>query len=234
MDVHDWDDAAEANEELAKSITSQMIKDAVEQTTKSRGNLPGDLENILDIWRRKTVISWKKELRRIVASKTGKRVETIKRRNRRFPGRKDLRGTKSTRDKHEIVVGIDTSGSMSDDEIFNGLSEIYELVKNHAKELKIIQIDTNIKSIETFDKNTKTFNRRGYGGTYMAPVTTFIEEQNLKPDVLIMISDMEIEDVSTENIWMKWKPHTLWLSTTGIIPVWNGYRKHRVIDIANK
>lgn len=207
-----WDECDVDNEDLAKSITEKIVKDAVSQ---SRGNLPGDIENILAMWRRKPVISWKKELKKILSSKKGYRVSTIKRRDRRFPHRSDLRGKRWEKDQHEIVVGIDTSGSMDDSDILGGLVEILEVAKVNKSPLKIIQIDTNIKSIEVFDEKNKFFKRRGYGGTYMGAIVPFIEDQNLKPDVLIMISDMFIEDIDTDENWGIWRTKTLWLNTSG-------------------
>ena len=231
-DHSEWANVDSINEDLAKSVTENMIDDAI---VKSRGNTPGDLEEILKLWRRKPKVSWKKELRNILASKTGKRVSTIKRRDRRFPRRADLRGNKRHTDKHEVVVGVDTSGSMSDQEILDGLVEIYEITKVNGSDLKVIQIDTDIKSIEEFGQKSKAFKRRGMGGTYMGNIVPFIKEQNLKPDVLIMISDLYIEDVSTDNNWQSFKTKTIWLSTSGEIPNWSKRTKgHKVIDIKNR
>ena len=227
-----WEQCEEGSEDLAKSITEKMVKDAVSQ---SRGNLPGDIEQILEIWKRKAVISWKKELKQILSSKSGKKITTIKRRDRRFPHRNDLRGKKTTKDKHEIVVGIDTSGSMDDSDILNGLVEILEVAKVNGSELKLIQIDTDIKSIEIFSEKNKVFKRRGYGGTYMGAIVPFIEEQKLKPDVLIMISDMYIEDIDSDENWNKWKTKTLWLNTSGQgNGVTSSKRQHKIINFTDK
>lgn len=233
LDDHgQWNSVDNINEDLAKSITENMIDDAI---AKSRGNTPSDLEEILKLWRRKAKISWKKELRSILASKTGKRISTIKRRDRRFPRRADLRGNKRHTDRHEIVVGVDTSGSMSDSEIFDGLVEIFEITKVNGNDLKVIQIDTDIKSIEEFGQKTKEFKRRGYGGTFMGAIVPFIKKENLKPDVLIMISDMYIEEVPQTAEWDNFKTRTIWLSTSGEIPKWSTSTKgHKVIDIKNR
>jgi len=223
-----WDESEVADEDMAKAVTEKMIEDAVQ---KSRGNLPADIDKLLELWRRKPVISWKKELKRIMASKRGYKISTLKRRDRRFPNRRDLRGHKTTRDNHEIVVGIDTSGSMSDSEIVKGLVEINEICKVTGSSLKIVQIDTEIKSIEEYDEKKKTFKRRGCGGTYMGAIVPFLEEQGIKEDVLIMISDMYIEDVNNDSNWAKYKKPVLWLATDSLVPDWNGWRKHKVMDI---
>lgn len=214
IDNHEiWNKSDEDSEDLAKSIAEKMAKDAMSNT--KRGHLPGDIENLLELLRRKPKVSWKKELRMILSSKTGKRIHTIKRRDRRFPHRNDLRGKKSTKDKHEIYVGVDTSGSMDDSQILEGLVEILEVAKLNGTDLKVIQIDTDIKSIEEFGEKNKTFKRRGYGGTYMGAIVPFLDTQKAKPDVLIMISDMYIENIDTDPNWMGFKPKVLWLNTSG-------------------
>lgn len=213
IDNHNiWGECDEDSEDLAKSVAEKMVKDSMSST--QRGHLPGDIENMLELLRRKPKISWKKELRMILSSKVGKRIPTIKRRDRRFPRRTDLRGKKTTTDKHEIFVGVDTSGSMDDSQILEGLIEILEVAKLNGTDLKVIQIDTDIKSIEEFGEKNKSFKRRGYGGTYMGAIVPFLEEQRAKPDVLIMISDMFIEDIDTDENWAKFKPKVLWLNTT--------------------
>jgi len=228
-----WEEMDQTDGDLAKSVTNEMIKDAMSST---KGNLPGDMEQILKLWARKAKISWKKELRGILASKTGYKISTIKRRDRRFPKRRDLRGRKSTKDKHEILVCVDTSGSMSDEEVLDGLVEILEVAKVNKTDIKVIQVDHNIQGVEIFSEKNKTFNRKGYGGTWMGAGVEYIMEEKIKADVVIYISDMEIEDVSQDEVWTKfnktYKVPVLWLSSRGVIPDWSTrVKKHKVIDL---
>jgi len=231
LDVHEWDSSESDSsiEELMKSTTENMVKEAISQ---SRGNTPGDIEQILKLLKRKAKISWKKELRKILSSRNGSRIETIKRKNRRFPHRADLRGKKVQKDKPIVLVGVDTSGSMSDNDVLEGLIEINEVIKN-VGELKIIQIDTNIKGVESFNKNNfKRFKRKGYGGTYMGACPEFIKSKKEKCDVLIMISDMFIEDITSDSNWREFKKPVLWLSTSGEIP--KVLKHHKIFDIKSK
>jgi len=231
LDVHDWSDEGNSDEgleELQKSIAENMVREAIDQT---RGNLPQDIEKILEFLKKKAKISWKKELRKIISSRNGARIETIKRKNRRFPHRADLRGRKVQKDKPVVFVGVDTSGSMDDSDVLNGLVEINEVIKN-VGELKIIQIDTEIKGIQSFDKNNfKRFKRKGYGGTYMGACPEYIEKNRLKCDVLIMISDMWIENIPSDDNWKSFKKSVLWLSTSGETP--EILRHHKIFNIRN-
>jgi predicted metal-dependent peptidase len=235
LDVHfepgeneDDGESTEVSQEFAKSVADSMVKDAISQ---AQGNTPGDLEKILDFLKRKPKISWKKELRNILSSRNGNKIETIKRRNRRFPNRRDLRGTKVQKDKPVVVVGVDTSGSMDDSDVLNGLVEINEVIKNTG-ELLLIQIDTNIKGTQKFDKNNfKRFTRKGYGGTYMGACPEYIKDSKLQCDVLIMISDMYIENIPTDSNWKGFKKPVLWLSTSG--EKREILKHHKLFDIHN-
>ena len=227
IDVHDWEEENNENiKELQRSVTEQLVKEAI---YSSKGNVPSNIENILNILKGKAKVSWKKELKKIISSRRGGKTETFKKRNRRFPHRKDLRGNKISRDKPTIIVGIDTSGSMEDEDILKGLIEINEVIKNIG-ELKIIQIDTTIKGVETFDKNKfKKIKRIGYGGTYMGECPRYIMDNNLQCDALVMISDMYIENVSTDSNWRKFKKPVIWLTTSGSkVSV---LKNHKIFDI---
>ena len=228
MDSEDGSDTPGEAQELAKSIAESMVKDAVSQT---RGDLPGDIENILQFLKRKPKISWKRELKKILSSRSGSKISTIKRKDKRFSNRNDLRGRKTHKDLPEIVVGIDTSGSMEDSDVLNGLTEIYEIMKNIGK-VKVIQIDTEIKKVEILDKNNlKSFTRRGYGGTYLGVLPKFLKENKETCDALIMITDMWIEDVKTDENWLSFKKPVLWLNTSGTSM--KVLKHHRVFDIHN-
>jgi len=222
----DGGDLDEAEKELARATMEKMVKEAVE---KSRGNIPSNISEILDLWSRKAKISWKRVLKRYLSSKPGSKISTIRKRDRRQPGRKDLKGKKTYYDTPEVVVGIDVSGSMSDEEIFEGLSEIAEVCKVTRSNLKVVQIDSDIQGVEDFNPKQKTFERKGCGGTYMGEMAKFLVQKKINHDVLIMISDMYIEDVCTDENWLRHKKPVIWLNTSGTdVEV---LRHHKIFNI---
>ena len=220
-------DSAEA--ELARATMEKIVKEAID---KSRGNLPNGISQILDIWSRKAKISWKKVLKRYISSKKGSKIGTIKRKDRRQPGRKDIRGKKTFFDTPTVIVGLDVSGSMSDEEIYSGLSEIAEVCKVTHSDLNIVQIDTNIQGTEEFNPKQKSFVRKGCGGTDMSEMARYLTKNKIQYDVLIMISDLFIEDVGTHPDWRLKKP-TIWLNTSGTDVAWNRTKGHTIFDIRN-
>ena len=230
LDAHDfWDNLTPEEQELAEQMMEKNIQDAMEKT---RGNTPGNMEHILELWKRAPKISWKKVLKKYVSSKIGDKQATIKRRNRRMPNRMELKGRRVSFDKPLIIAGIDTSGSMSDEEIVNGLIEINEVCKVSNSTLQVVQIDTQINGVEEYDPKKKNFKRRGCGGTYMGAMAKYLNENKIEHDVLVMISDMEIEDVPSDVNWKNHKKPTLWLNTSGIDVSWDGTKGHKVMDIS--
>ena len=212
-DHNQWSETSEEYEELARSIMEKAIEKAVE---KSRGNVPANISSILELWRKKAKVSWKRALKNIVGKRKGDKDKTIKRKHRRFPHRNELKGKQYLYNKPNIVVFVDTSGSMSNEEIVNGLIEIKEVAKQTKSNLTILQVDTEIKVIENFNPNKSVFERIGYGGTYMGVVPKYIKEKNMDVDVLIGISDMYIENVSTDTNWGDFNKPVIWLSTQNI------------------
>ena len=230
LDDHSlWDKITSEEEELASEMMEKIIEGAMD---KSRGNVPGNMEDLLKLWKRAPKLSWKKILKRFVSSKKGARIGTIKRRNRRIRTL-GVKGQKVAYDQPEIVVGIDTSGSMSNEEIIAGLQEVNEVCKITNSNLKVVQIDTQIQGLEEYDPKKKDFKRRGCGGTYMGAMAEYLKEEKINFDVLVMISDMYIEDVSTDSNWKAHKKPTLWLSTSGEIPTWNGTKGHTIYNITD-
>lgn len=179
-----WDES-EGNEQAAKEITRQMTETA---TNKSRGLSPSECSDALALLKMKEQINWKKELRRIVGNRKAFSKLTIKKHDRRFPERKDLRG--KTKDHvADILVILDVSGSMSDEELLYGLNETRAISEKAGAGVKIIQIDTEPKLVEEFDPKATSFKRRGYGGTTLYPAIAYAMEHNIRFDCVVIVTD---------------------------------------------
>ena len=190
-----WQES-EGDEQAAKEITRQMTETA---TNKSRGMSPSECDQAIQMLKMKEQINWKKELRRIVGNRKAFTKLTIKKNDRRFPGRKDLRG-KTKNHVADILVILDVSGSMSDEEIMYGLNEIKAIAEKAGAGVKIMQVDTEPKIVEDFDPKAKEFSRRGYGGTYLWPAVEMAVEKKIRFDAVVMITDGYIESTWDGNI----------------------------------
>jgi len=234
LDTHEtWSKAQETefSEDLMNDVTSKMIEHAIFETQKSRGNLPADIEKMINMFYKKPQVDWKKVLRKIIGSrKVGKR-STIMKKPRRFKNRPDLKGITKNR-SFNLVCIVDISGSMSDSEILTGLNEVSNICKTNNTMMKVIQVNIEVKkdSFEEFTKNTKIFTRKGAGGTYIASAVKYLHENKIQYDALLCISDMMIENVPEDKYWKSVRTPVLWL-TSHQIPKWNKWNKHRVFKL---
>lgn len=91
----------------------------------------------------------------------------------------------------ELVVAIDTSGSMSQEMLDNiaghlsaGLAEV------KPEKLHVIYCDTTVQHVDTYDNPQHVkLTRHGGGGTCFCPPFDYVAEKNIKPAGLIYFTD---------------------------------------------
>ena len=216
--------AASLDEE-AKRATIGALKDHL----KSRGTLPARMQGILDEMLRDAEIPWTTYLRQLVAARvSSKRDKTTKRFNKKrfihfeqneegefvellsplpqFPGIEIER-------TFVIMWAIDTSGSMSDVDIVDGLSELQGLIKADPNiHVIVVQCDTSISDVSILspdvplEKYIENVGRTSYGGTtfddpfilaqHIAGITeTFPVPDALADEVVQTVSDYDAVDM---------------------------------------
>ena len=171
-------------------LIGDMLKHiTIDAATQSRGKFPGGLAGLIKAAMEPPVITWEEQMRRFIGSIAAGKKQTIFRRNRRQPNRVDLKG--ELRDKEvDLVVAIDTSGSMDDKTIGKCMSEIFEIVKLMKAEITIIECDSRIhkvyKAKSTGEVQTECLGR---GGTSFSPVFQWLLDNKKSDSVLIYMSD---------------------------------------------
>ena len=204
-----WNKNKIPSDDLAKAMTREAIKkalDATKNNEKGRGSIPANIIEILDLFHDKAQLNWKQLLRRYQGNKKIDKRQSILKVNRRFMNRDDLRGKISNKTFTTSVI-VDVSGSIADEFIYSGLSEIYHICKLTNSSLKVIQVDTEVKKVSDFDRKTKTFERSGAGGTYLYP--GILKAKELDSDVIIVITDGYIESV--KDSWTEKPKHVIFL-----------------------
>ena len=99
----------------------------------------------------------------------------------------------------DIVVAIDTSGSVSQEDLVEMLSEIEDIRTTFKPEsLTIIDCDSSIHNVFKIEKydNILELKFQGCGGTDFQPVIDYCNEQ--QPEVLIYFTDLQAEDITEE------------------------------------
>lgn len=188
---HDWDEIEqldEATRKLIESQTKHIVEQVADQVQKSRGTVPGEFAEILE--RLKHIdppkFDWKGYMRRFA----GRSIKTYTKKSRRKYNKRlpDNPGLKIKRHKH-ILAAIDTSGSVSTNELKEFLSELYHMKKT-GSEVTIIECDTAISYIGKFDPK-KDLEIHGRGGTDFQPVIDYYNEHQKEYSCLFYFTDGE-------------------------------------------
>ena len=110
-------------------------------------------------------MNWKSELRRFIGyEEFAKYITTRKRLNRRFPL---MPGFQVQRKAH-MLVAVDSSGSVGDDEFAKFFKEI-DFMRAAGIKITYVECDADIQKVAEYKKRP-TIERIGYGGTDFRPV----------------------------------------------------------------
>lgn len=156
------------NPAATQAVVEGIVENAAEETVKRRGTLPGSVEQLLKLLqeKRKPVIDWKSFLRRFVHNSYKEYCITTRRReSRRFDENPGLRHEP----EFSLLVGIDSSGSVSDDELREFMSEIANIYRQKC-EIRILVCDTRIVQDIKYKGEKHEIKINGRGGTSFEPV----------------------------------------------------------------
>lgn len=166
--------------------TKQMVRDSYKQAgNRNPSNWGGGLEKIMNILLRPPEIPWNVILRNFVAfSSKVKKVNTWKKPNRRFG--EILQGNRKIQTLN-IVVAIDESGSIGNDEWKQFMSEINGIAKTKLAQITIIKFTAVVEKVFEFKNMEEVTKSRFDGGTCFQPFLNTTEE--IKPDCVICLTD---------------------------------------------
>lgn len=184
---NDFDNLTEAEQKLIENQVQKLLSDAKEQTLKKRGQIPGEIEGVIlidEIVPQK--FDWKGYIRRFNGVSTKVYTKKVRRKeNRRFDANPGLK----IKMKQHMLLGIDTSGSVSDNELKEFMNEIHHIHKSGV-DITVIQCDTKINSIEPY-KGKLEMSVSGRGGTEFDPVLEYYNENQGLYTSLVYFTDGE-------------------------------------------
>lgn len=103
----------------------------------------------------------------------------------------------------DIVVGIDTSGSVSSKELSYFLGELNAIASSSgADSVTIITCDADVQDVIRYEKGEQIemLECKGRGGTRVMPVFDYIANNNINVDNFIYFSDMGIFDYPEKDV----------------------------------
>ena len=201
----EFEDLTEAEQKLVEKQVQHQMKETAEQTEKRRGNIPGELADLIRRLRHiePPKFDWKGYLRRFVGNSSVSYTKKLRRKyNKRYVDNPGLK----IKFKNNILVGVDTSGSVSNKELKEFMNELVHMHKTGHK-ITVAQCDTQINSVEEFNPR-KDWEIKGRGGTSFQPVVDLFNKKKGVYTALIYLTDGEA--YTPENC-----PHnTLWVHSS--------------------
>ena len=184
----EFDDLPESDKKLIQKQIEHQLKESAEQTIKKQGNIPGELADLIH---RLTHIDppkfdWKAYLRRFIGNSSVVYTKKLRRKyNKRYSANPGLK----IKFKNHICVGVDTSGSVNNDELKEFFSELTHMHKT-GHQITVVQCDTKITSVKEF-KPKQDWEIHGRGGTSFQPVIDHYNERKGHYTALIYLTDGE-------------------------------------------
>jgi predicted metal-dependent peptidase len=202
---HDWEQMKQLDDTTQQLVDAQighLLNQVADQVEKSQGNVPGEIKDILDVFN--TIEPPKFDWRGYIRRFAGKSVKTYTKKSRRQYNKRmpEFPGLKIKQQKH-ILVGIDTSGSVNNDELKEFYNEIWHMYKT-GSEVTVVHCDTHIRKVEKFNPRNEV-EVHGRGGTSFQPVINYFNENFHKFSCLMYLTDGEAsapEDARGNILWV--------------------------------
>ena len=179
---------AKSEEEMEKIIVKRFAESVMAQ--KQIGKAPGWAERLLEELLRPQ-FDWRRLLRKALTKGLGNKVRrTWTRPSRRcdeFPGKQQMQLNK-------VVVLMDTSGSISQQELQKFAGEIYGIAKNSASVI-VIAWDAKVQDVIEIKhpRDVQRIKVHGGGGTVIYPA--LLEATKYQSAVYVILSDWDIGDL---------------------------------------
>lgn len=173
QDVHQWESSNSSDTEESIKALIHQVWDSL--SDEQRGLVPGALAEQIKKMLAPPQVNWKQILRKMVGAIPIPYRQTRTRLNRRQPYRSDLSGRLPKRTVN-VVVGIDTSGSVSSRAIEYFINEIMNILKDFkGSKLTIVECDAEIGRVYSPKNMNQVDNKvTGRGGTCFTPVVEYV------------------------------------------------------------
>ena len=217
FDEHDWEGAKDATpeerdameRELDRAIRQGQIA-AQKMAGKGHGNMNRELDDLLN-----PKVDWRELMREFVtATCAGRDYSSWQRPNRRFLSQGIVMPTLIGECVETVVIGCDTSGSISQAEHTRNISETAEILNAvKPRNIHVIYWDSRVAGHEVYDESNRdafatTTKPKGGGGTDPTSMMRYLKEKHIKADCIIQFTDGCLGDWGND-----WDAPLLWCIT---------------------
>ena len=210
FDQHDWDGAQELSADDQRQLEREL-DEAIRQGALVAGKMGSggdrDLAELLQ-----PQVDWREVLRDFITSTcAGNDYSTWRRPNRRYVSAGMYMPSGISEQVGELVVAIDTSGSIRQRELSVFLTEVKEICDTvNPDGVRLMYWDTRVCRDEKYDMNeldtlVESTKPAGGGGTDVGCVTDYIRDNNINAQACIVLTDGHLYGG-----WGQWTMPVLW------------------------
>ena len=197
----EFDELSDADKKLVQKQVEYQLKEVADQTEKRCGTIPGELSELIERLRHvePPKFDWRGYLRRFVGNST---VSYTKKMRRKYNKRYEENPGLKVKFKNHILVGVDTSGSVNNDELQEFWSELVHMHKTGHK-ITVAQCDSQVADVREFNPKVD-WEIHGRGGTSFQPVINHFNEKKRAYTALIYFTDGEAgspQDCPPNTLW---------------------------------
>lgn len=194
MDEHDWDGAQELSDADREAL-ERDIDEALRQGAVLSGKLGSggnrDITELLEPQK-----DWRELLRDFISTvSAGKDYSTWRKPNRKYIGMDIIMPSSISESMGELVIAIDTSGSIDSDFLNSFMGEVTGITRTaKPSKIHVLYWDTQVcktevyleSEIDTIAQSTKP---AGGGGTDVDCVPMYLNEHGIKPECVVVLTD---------------------------------------------
>jgi predicted metal-dependent peptidase len=210
FDEHDWEEANKLSDDEIKELEKD-IDVAIRQGSMMAGKLGANGNRRFDELMQPQV-NWREVLREFIQTTcTGNDYSTWKRPNRRYIGAGVYLPSGISERVDELVLAIDTSGSISDTAVALFLSEVQSICTTiKPDKVRLLYWGDEVVGDESYathelDTLAQSTRPKGGGGTDVECVVEYMQQHQIKPQATIIFTDGHLF-----GDWGTWKCPTLW------------------------
>lgn len=210
FDSHGWEEAKDMDAEERKKL-ERDIDAAIRQGALAAGKMGSGGDRVLgDLL--ETKVNWREVLRDFISSFcSGNDYSTWRRPNRRFVASGHYLPSGISESVGELVLAIDTSGSIGGVELARFLTEVKSIADTVKPEsVRILYWDTEVCRDEKYDQAelaslVQSTKPAGGGGTTVKCVPKYMADHNIKPQAVVVLTDGYLG-----GSWGSWSCPVLW------------------------
>jgi len=210
LDDHDWEGAQSLSDEEKNDLTKQIdeaLRQGAMAASKTGGKVSRDIEELLS-----PQVDWRDALRQFVSTTcAGHDHGTWARPNRRFMGAGVYMPSPISEQVEELLLAIDTSGSIGREDLTMFLSEVQGICETVTpRRIRILYWGHEVAGDETYEEHdldslAKSTKPAGGGGTEVNCVTEYIRAHGLNPQAVVVLTDGYLA-----GDWGQWSSPVLW------------------------